>query len=71
MTEFWMHQFTKDGPEIQIGEQPLYDNTMRKIMAQRMICVHCGVEYMRGKDAQPSGKCPARSDKREMKRILG
>lgn len=70
MSDFWPHQFTKDGPEIQIGEEDLYDNTKRPVMAQPMICVHCNQRYVRGKDSQPVGRCPARNDKREMKRIL-
>lgn len=70
MSEYWPHQFTKDGPEVQIGEEDFYDNTKRPIMAQPMICVHCSAQYTRGRESQPGGACPARNDKREEKRIL-
>jgi len=69
MSDFWPHQFTKHGPERQIGEEKLYDNTMRKVMAQPMICMHCHVEFTQGVDAYPTGACPARNTRREMKRI--
>ncbi len=69
MSEFWPHQFTKNGREVQIGEEKLYENTMRAIMAQPMVCVHCKVEYTQGKQPRPTGSCPARNTRREMKRI--
>jgi hypothetical protein len=76
VSDFWPHQFTPSGSEVQIGEEPLmssddgtHSKTMRPIYAQPMHCVHCGMEYMRGKDAQPVGKCPARQTKAEIKRI--
>lgn len=62
----WPHQFTKDGKTFQIGETeegPLF--------AVPMICVHCQVKYINGKENRPSDPCPARTKKREMKRILG
>lgn len=67
--EYWPHQFTKDGPETQIGEEQMLDNLTRPIMAQHMVCVHCTTGFIRNKDPQPTGSCPARSTKREMRRI--
>lgn len=67
--DFWPHKFTKLGNEEQIGERDLMDHTRVPIMAQRMVCVHCGIEYVREKDAQPTGQCPARNTKKEMKRL--
>lgn len=69
MTQFWDHQFTKNGKEIQIGEEKFLDNTMRPIYAQPMHCVHCDKEYVQGRDPRPVGPCPARNDKREAKRL--
>lgn len=69
MSGVWPHQFTKNGKEIQIGEEKFTDNTTRPVYAQPMICVHCHQEYTQGKDGIPPGPCPARNDKREMKRI--
>jgi hypothetical protein len=69
MSDFWPHQFTKSGKEVQIGEEKLTDNVMRPVMAQNMVCVHCGVEFVQGQDSPPLPPCPARNDKREMKRI--
>lgn len=65
----WPHQFTKDGKEVQIGEEKFMDNTYRPIMAQPMVCVHCHRKYTQGVDAYPTDLCPARNDKRELKRI--
>lgn len=65
----WPHQFTKRGNPKQIGEEEFLDNTKRPILAQLMVCVHCDVEFIQGQQAQPPGPCPARYDKREMKRI--
>jgi hypothetical protein len=70
MSGTWPHQFTKNGKEYQIGEQPYLDELTRKVMAQPMICVHCHKEYVQGVDPRPLDPCPARSDKREKKRIL-
>jgi hypothetical protein len=69
ISDFWPHQFTTDGQEVQIGEEYFTDNIKRPIYAQPMICVHCGVRYIRGKESQPTGKCPARETKKELKRI--
>lgn len=69
ISDYWPHQFRPDGKEIQIGEEKFLDNTLRPIMAQPMICVHCGMKYVRGKDQQPAGKCPARDTKKELQRI--
>lgn len=71
ITDNWPHQFRPNGKEKQIGEQKFTDNIMRPIMAQPMVCAHCGKEYLRGKDSQPQGNCPARSTKKELKRITG
>jgi len=69
ISSYWAHQFTKNGPEKQIGEEKIMSNTFRPIMAQPMICVHCHVEYTQMVDNQPPGPCPARNTKRELKRI--
>jgi hypothetical protein len=69
--DFWPHKFTKLGDEYQIGERQVFDNTSAPVMAQRMVCVSCGVEFVKGKDVQPTGKCPARTTKKEMKRLKG
>lgn len=70
---YWPHKFTKLGNPEQIGEQKLDDSqtgsTMIPIMVQRMVCIHCNVEYTQGRDNQPPGPCPARSTKSELKRI--
>ncbi len=74
MSDFWPHKFTKLGKEEQIGERKLMESemsrTMTPIMAQRMVCVCCKIEFMKGKDPQPDGQCPARTTKDEEKRIL-
>lgn len=74
MSDFWPHKFTKLGAEEQIGERKLMESEMSKtmtpIMAQRMVCVCCHIEFMKGKDPQPGGQCPARTTKDEEKRIL-
>lgn len=67
--EYWAHQFTRLGNPEKIGEEQTYMNTTTPVMAQRMVCVHCHVEYVRNKDPQPTGSCPARNTKREMKRL--
>lgn len=69
ISAYWPHQFTKNGSEKQIGEERILDNTIRPVMAQPMVCTHCHVEYTQGVDNQPPGPCPARSTKRELKRI--
>lgn len=61
----WPHQFTKKGKEVQVGE---VDND--PIFAVPMVCVHCNVEYLNGKETRPPDPCPARNKNREMKRIL-
>lgn len=66
---YWPHKFAPDGAEVQIGEEKLYDDTMRRVMAQPMICVHCSERYIRGKESQPTGQCPARTDESEAKRL--
>lgn len=67
--QFWDHQFTKLDKEFQIGEQIDVTGEKVPVMAQKMICVHCNKEFIQNKDARPQGPCPARNDKREMKRI--
>ena len=69
VSNYWPHQFTPNGKEVQIGEESFTDNLKRPIYAQPMVCVHCHKEYMKGKDAQPTGKCPARETKKELNRI--
>lgn len=63
----WPHQFTKDGKDIQVGVRD--DGSNDPIMAVPMVCVHCYIKYVNGKDARPPDPCPARNEKREMKRI--
>lgn len=76
--DFWPHKFAPHGKEVQIGEEPLassddgtHTKAMRPIYAQPMHCVHCQVEFIRGKDPMPSGSCPARSTKKELNRLTG
>lgn len=69
ISDFWPHKFTKDGNEVQIGEEPLYDTTMRPIYAQPMICVCCQVRFTQGKETRPEGACPARTTRKELKRL--
>lgn len=70
MSDFWPHKFTKDGDATQIGEEPLYDHTMKPIMSQPMVCVCCGITFIQdGKTGPPSGACPARTTKKEMRRL--
>lgn len=38
---------------------------------QPNVCAHCGLEWKMGQTPRPTGKCPARTDKTEMKRLLG
>lgn len=71
VNDYWPHQFRPNGKEVQIGEEKFTDNLMRPIFAQPMVCAHCGTEWLRGKEAQPTGKCPARETKKELKRITG
>lgn len=63
----WPHQFTKDGEPKQVNVDELGD----PVMVAPMVCVHCLVKYVSGKDNRPPDPCPARNKKREMKRILG
>lgn len=56
----WPHQFTKDGPPRQGVNGNLWID---------MICVHCHTQYVQGRDGQPTGPCPARNTKRELKRV--
>lgn len=64
----WPHQFTKDGDPVQIGKEDL---TGDPIMVAPMMCVHCGIKFVTGQTSRPPDPCPARNQKREMKRILG
>lgn len=70
MSGGWVHQFAPFGEAKQIGEEQVFVETKRPIMAQPMRCVHCGKEYVRNVDPQPIEMCPKRNDKRERKRIL-
>lgn len=67
MSGFWPHQFVKDGKEevVRLDEKDL--SSTIKIVP--MICVHCDARFVLGQDPHPQGACPARNDKREMKRI--
>lgn len=69
MSDFWPHQFTKDGTPTQIGEEQMLDHLKRPILAQPMVCVHCGVKFVQNKDPRPADPCPARNTKREMARL--
>lgn len=60
MSEPWPHQFTKNG-----SPKQGYNGQMW----QPMVCVHCFKEYVQGLESKPNGPCPARNDKRELKRI--
>lgn len=63
----WPHRFTKNGPTQQVGEDEL---THDGIFVQPMICIDCQAEYLNGRDARPPDPCPARNQKKEMKRLL-
>lgn len=69
MSDFWPHQFAPHGEAKKIGEEQVLDKLVQPIMAQPMVCVHCNAEWLRNKEPQPQGACPARTDKRELKRI--
>lgn len=70
--EHWPHQFTRNGPDELIGEdRDAEGNVTGKRFAVPMICVHCSIAFLNGKDQRPPEPCPARNRKREMKRILG
>ena len=60
MSTPWPHQFTRKGRDY-IGPHGQ--------LLQPMICVHCYQEYMEGDESRPPDPCPARNDKRELKRI--
>lgn len=70
----WQHQFAPSGNQKQIGENkdilPDGEHPL-KIMSREMYCVHCKQSYWTVVAGPPSGPCPARNKKREMKRILG
>ena len=63
----WPHQFTKDGKPTQIGVKEFN----LPVHSTPMICVHCHARFVQGVDGKPPDPCPARNDKREMKRIKG
>lgn len=71
----WPHQFTHDGREYEIGstggsiKDQEHLEIEHKILARPMICVHCHKKYIQNIDPYPAESCPARSDKRELKRI--
>lgn len=68
----WPHKFTKNGAEKQVGESKVEGSNNLKvpIFAIPMICVHCHIEFLQGRDPIPPGPCPARNGKAELKRIL-
>lgn len=68
----WPHKFTKNGPEVQVGESKVEgsNNLIMPVYAIPMICVACHKVYRQGVDAVPPGPCPARNGKSELKRIL-
>lgn len=68
--EFWPHLFTKSGVPKKIGEEKVFDNTTRSVLAQEMICVHCDLKFIHNVDPRPGGSCPGRNTKKEMKRLL-
>lgn len=68
MSGFWVHQFTRNGKEVQVSLDHTFDPP-EPIYAYPMVCVHCHVEFIQGKDARPPEPCPARNDKRETKRV--
>lgn len=63
----WPHQFTKEGRELQVG---INQETQAPIFNVPMICIHCHVKYLNGKQARPPDPCPARNKNRELKRLL-
>lgn len=70
---YWPHKFTRDGKAEQIGVEKLDSSqtgdTTVPIMVQPMICVHCAIRFVQGKEAPPPGPCPARNTKTEWKRL--
>lgn len=62
----WPHQFVKDGPGEIVGEQGDLP-----IVYTPMICSHCYKRFVAGRDPRPPELCPARTDRRELGRILG
>ena len=69
ISNYWPHKFTKLGKPKQIGEEKLMGHTTAPIMAQPMVCIHCGAEFVQGEQPPPPGPCPARTTKKELKRI--
>lgn len=59
----WPHQFVPDGKPKQINEEGT--------LSRPLVCVHCGKKYNTVLQPAPPNPCPARSDKREMRRLLG
>lgn len=60
MSSPWPHQFISANKREQVGPNEYIE---------QMVCIHCNTKWLRGKEYQPSGPCPARTDSREMKRI--
>lgn len=60
--EQWPHQFTKNGRGYELPDGSY---------AQTYVCVHCFQEYVRNMQSPPPNPCPARSDERELRRVLG
>lgn len=66
----WPHQFSKTGKEVQTGETVDSEGNCFPKFAVPMVCIHCHVQYLNGRDARPPDPCPARNKNRELKRIL-
>lgn len=71
MSDFWPHKFTKDGKETIIDKVPMEGiiGEERLITHQPMICVHCNIRFIQGKEPRPADPCPARKTSKEMKRL--
>lgn len=64
----WPHLFTKIGEPKQVSTDLLTGDAEFTV---EMMCIHCHVKYVAGKDNRPPDPCPARTKKSELKRILG
>lgn len=56
----WPHAFTRSRSKESDGRE-----------WQEMICTHCHKTYLHGKEPKPAERCPARNDKRELRRLQG
>lgn len=64
----WQHQFTRTNITRETGRASLVEMT-DNVIATKYICVHCTKEYWQGEEPRPSGDCPARNDKSEIRRL--